>query len=645
MDAFVTSRRSALGGGLLAVLLGGSAGSPARAADSAALQFTVPAPDPINAGETLALQALAINTGGERWLAGSYYWVGEVYDLEYKLLGRTAQVAPQEEVAPGAVAAISLPFHVPETMEGRKLYRVLLLKDDRTLIESDYKPFQVVEKPIAPPPQVVDYHLEGNMTMSYKNASRDKWAGHSGATSINTVGKIKESSYLLNTYLLHEPGRPVDPFIIVINLYAPWGTIYAGDITPTLGPLSISGQGMRGGMLEQRKGRLDWILAGGQTIESQSGTSTTNGRYARSLYAGKGRGELGWGFKADVSYFVSSDETGSLSADPKSADFRGPSLVPQKNSGAGLGLTWEPRPKLSFGAFYQKNKYYADVAKPPIEDGAWRGEAQWNRKVFKLKTYAQRTGPNFRTLGAPGVVGDRFTVDGNLGLYPLAWYSLSLAANQYNDNLNNDPKKLRTTQRVLSVGNNFSFPTATNLSLGYSQNQAKGTPATTLNNQTNTVGLTLGQGFRGHSASLSVQVSQFTDKTRIAHDLDTQTAGFSSTWRLPRSWTAALGVTTTQAKDKVDASKRSSQSLSPSVSWPLAKAWSAQVYGSYTAAKNTSPSFPSDTRTASVNSEFTWAMPQNSLTVGVGGNDTKDKVRAANTLKELTVLFRYSYSF
>ncbi|MBI4349696.1 MAG: hypothetical protein HY553_22865 [Elusimicrobia bacterium] len=618
----------------------------AAAADSAALQFTVPAPDPVTAGETLALQALAINTGNAPWAAGSYYWVAEIYDLEYRLLARTDQLSPQEVVQPGAVAAISLPFPVPETMEGRKLYRVFLIKETQTLVQSDYKPFQVTEKPIAPPPEAVDYHLEGNLTFSYKNSSRNKWGQHNGATSINTVGKIKDSSYLINVYLLHKPGEVVDPFIVVANLYAPWGTIYAGDINPTLHPLSVSGQGMRGGMLEQRRGRFDWTVVGGQTIESLPGTATANGRYARTLYAAKGRADIGWGVKADLNYFVSADETASLSTDPKSPQFRGPSLVPQKNSGAGLGLTWEPISKLAFGAYYQSNSFHSDVSKPGVKDNAWRGEFSLSRRLFKFKSYVQRTGPNYRALAAPGIVGDRMTFDGALGLFPAPWYSLSISGNQYRDNLASDPKKLKTTQRVVSIGNNFTFATGTNFGVSVSQNSAIGQPATQLNNQTTTMGTAVGQTFEaGHSVSFNVQLSQFRDKTTLAHDLDTQTAGVASTWRLPRSCTGALGVSVTQAKDKFDGSKRQSQTASPSLAVPISKKWSSQYYGTYNQSKNTSNTFPSEITNISVNTEFTYARPQNSVTVGVGANQNKDKTSTANTYKEVTALMRWSYSF
>ncbi|MEK7656197.1 MAG: hypothetical protein AAB412_00425, partial [Elusimicrobiota bacterium] len=481
----------------------------AWAGDSASLQFTVPAPDPVQAGETLAIQALAVNTGTDQWPIGSYYWVAEIYDLEYKMLARTDQVSPQETIPPGAVAAVSLPFFVPDTAVGRRLYRIFLVKDSKNLLTSDYKPFQIVEKPLPPTPEVQDYRMEGNVTLAFKNSSRDKWRRPGGATTINTVGKVKDSSYLFNAYLLHEAGKVVDPFIIVLNYYAPWGTIYAGDVSPSLSPLSVAGQGMRGAMLEQRKERFSWTLAGGQTITSQAGTAATNGRYARSMYAAKGAYSLADSLTTSVNAFLSADEIGSLSSDPKSNDFRGPSLLPQKNTGYGAGLAWTPAAKTVLSADYENTGYQADAGKPGVKDSAWKGEFRWERRLFKLRTFVQRAGPRFVSFGAPSVVGDRMTYDAAVSLFPLPSYTLSLGGNQYQDNLASDPSRVTTTQRLVTVGNALQLPTGTGLGFNLSLNTARGKPATALDNQTTTMGLGVSQALGRHSASLGAQMSQF----------------------------------------------------------------------------------------------------------------------------------------
>lgn len=616
------------------------------AAEAASLQFTVPAPDPAQAGDMVSLQVLAVNSGTNGWGPGTYYWVAEIYDLDYKLVARTDQVSPHESVQPGAVAAISLPFHIPDSMSGRRLYRVFLVQNGKTLIESDYKGFQITERLLPPPPAVVDYHMEGNITTSLRSAGHTGWKRVNGTTSFNTVGKIKDNSYLINLYILHQPGNIFDPFIIVGNFYAPWGTVYGGDILPALGPLAVSGQGMRGVMLEQHKGPWDWSLLGGRTIASQAGTATANGRYARSLYSGKLGLAPGGRVKINANYFVSSDEVGSLSSDPKSANFRGPNLVAQKNSGYGLDLGWEPFSKIKFLTAYQKNKYWADLGGSPKQDTAVRVEFSAERKYFKLRTYLQRAGANFTAFGNPGIAGDRLTYDGQLGLYPTSNYSLSLGLNQFKDNLANDPDRTTTTQRVVNMSHALQLPSATSLSLNASLNTAQGKPVTVLNNQTTTVGLGVAQTVGRQAFSVTAQSSQFRDKNKIAHDLDTLTLGLSSSLKLRRTWGVTLGLTTSDTKDKIDGSKRSSQSFGPSLALPLAKAWTAQFWGTYTATKNTSPTLPADSRQLALNSEYTWACnKQTSVTFGVGANDSKDKFDAANTYKELTASLRYSYTF
>ncbi len=622
--------------------------APARAfaSDAGSLQFTVPAPDPAQAGDIVSLQALAVNTGTSQWEPGSYYWVGEVYDLDYHLIARTAPLSPREAVAAGAVSAVSLPFPIPETMSGRRLYRVFLVKDNRTMLESDYKGFQIVEKPIPPPPEVVTYHMEGNLTVGLRSSSRAGWKRVSGTTTFNTVGKIKNNSYLINLYLLHAPGQVFDPFIIVANFYAPWGTIYGGDISPNLGPLAVSGQGMRGVMLEQRNGKWDWTVLGGQTITSQAGTATTNGRFARSMYSAKLGLAPGGKVKINANYFVSTDEVGSLSNDPKSANFRGPTLVAQKNSGYGLDLGWEPVSKLKFLVAYQKNAFWVNAGGRPANDTATRFEVGWERKIFKIRTYYQRAGVNFVAFGNPGIIGDRLTYDLQLGFFPAAWYSLNLGANQYTDNLANNPNKTTTTQRIVNMTHAFQLPTATSLSLNGSVNLVKGKPLTAIDNQTTTIGLAVGQLIKRHSVSLNAQSSQFRDKNRLAHNLDTMTVGFSSSWKLPRKWGATLGVTQSTTKDKNDGSKRTSQSLGPGLSVPFSAAWSGQFWGTYTATKNTSTILPADNTLLSVNSEYTWnySKPIN-VTFGLGANTSKDKIVIANTYKEVTASLRCSYTF
>ena len=122
--------------------------------------------------------------------------------------------------------------------------------------------------------------------------------------------------------------------------------------------------------------------------------------------------------------------------------------------------------------------------------------------------------------------------------------------------------------------------------------------------------------------------------------------GLNTNLSLPHNSIGSLGVTTTQASDKIDGSKRKSQSTSLSYSRPLWPKWTGQFFGSLTTTKNTSPLFPSDSSTLSVNTELTWnVQKQINMAFGVGYNKTQDKIQTANNTKEIVLSTRYSYSF
>src|SRR6202044_1022376 len=146
-----------------------------------------------------------------------------------------------------------------------------------------------------------------------------------------------------------------------------------------------------------------------------------------------------------------------------------------------------------------------------------------------------------------------------------------------------------------------------------------GNPSSVLDNQTTTVGATVGQAISKHHISVNFQDSQFTDKTGLAHNLDTLTEGFSASWKLPRNCGLTLGLTETDTKDKTDGSRRTSQSFGPSFSVPLSKDWNGQFWGTYTATKNTSAALPANNSVLALNSEYTWACSkQTNVTFGLG---------------------------
>jgi len=77
-------------------------------------------------------------------------WVeAEVYDLKKTFVAKLDSVGPTVTVAPGGVSNAELTFQVPETYLGRRYFRVFLVRKEKRIIESTYRPFQITERTVA----------------------------------------------------------------------------------------------------------------------------------------------------------------------------------------------------------------------------------------------------------------------------------------------------------------------------------------------------------------------------------------------------------------------------------------------------------------------------------------------------------------
>ncbi len=624
---------------------------PLYAADSASLQFTVPFPDPAMAGEEVSFQVLAVNSGSQVWPKGSYFWSAEIYDVDYNFAAKTEEISPQEDIQPGAVAAAILKFNIPENYLGKRLYRIFLSKDGKRLIESEYKLFQITEKKIkeeAPPPPE-KYKIGGDISVTYKNSNLRQWKDHSGATTANIIGKVAESSFLFNAYLLHKNARLIDPYIILLNYYAPWGIIGAGDLSPSVSPLSVQGQGMRGGTLEQQKGRFGWIVFGGKTVNAQPGSLTTNGRYERQMYGVKGTVNLRQNLKISSNYVLSSDNMHSLNTNPASDNYTGPGLTPQKNPVYGASMGWEPFNRFSLTSDYQVSQFYPDVVSNVAarKGSAWRGEARWDGRIIKAKTSMQRTDPEFAAFSSPMAVADRMTVDWSLSVYPVKWLSFSALMNRYKDNLDNDPAKVATTQNQMTFANSIMAPTRTVFNVSYSVNSAVGNPSAVQNNQTDTIGFGLSQPFKSHNINAGYQMTKFTDKNKLAHDIDSAMMSLSAVLNPFKNFSCSMGAVMSISKDIIDSRENRSNSYTASFSRQMPKRRMAvQVWGTYSSNQTGVSITPSEAGVMAVNTELAWAKSdQSTLTFGVGRNESSDTGNPSRNFREITVTMRYGYSF
>ncbi len=626
----------------LAVLTGG----PAYADGTASLQFSVAAPDPVMAGSEVMFQTLVVNTGAAPWPRGTYYWVAEVYVIEgedRKFVAQTEPLSPPEDVAKGAAHGVQIPYLVPEIFSGRRLlYRAFLVVDGKRILETEYRGFQVIEREFKPPPEQ-NMRLGGDISFTYKNSNQGGWDNHQGITSANIVGKVKQSSFIFNTYLVHTYHRPITPNLIFLNYYAPWGTLSLGDVSPSLTPLSMESQGMRGAAFERTRDKLSWTALVGRIISPEEPTLTTAGRLSR--YAGglKVSYQARTNLRISVDTVLSRDDEYSVTQDTRAAV-----LLPQESLVYGAMAEWKVNPKLSYMGDLQASAYKADTDAPGAKSGtAWKQELKWRNKGFSARAAYSRVGAKFVSFASPSVISDRNTLDAEAGVPLSDRSSLALNYNTYTDNLENDPAKTTTKQTQTSLSNTTRVFTGTLLTASYMTNTSLGKPATVQDNKTTTLSFSVMQPVGVHNLNGTFQSSVFTDNTGFSPDLNTSLISLSGSFKVSPRLSASAGLVSSNTKDKVNSSTARNNTVNANVAYSMPKRSLAfQCWTAISSGRNNSPVMPSETGTRSLNLETIWLKSRSSkITFGAGMLSKTDKYNPAIEGTELSLLTRYNYSF
>ncbi|HOW28099.1 MAG TPA: hypothetical protein PK876_06330 [Elusimicrobiota bacterium] len=616
---------------------------PSRAADTGQFQLVIAAPDPVMAGERVQFQSIAVNKGTAVWRAKRYYLQAEVYTSDKIYLGRTERFKGTKDIRPGESLLTTLSFEVPPNYVDKYLYKVFVVHDETRVLESDFQPFQVKERPIIPPKPPA-MALGGNVIASYKNATgAEEFAGN---VSVNLVGRAKERTFLFNTYTTHDPNDSIDFYTILLNYYGPWVTAGLGDVSPSFSALSLYGQGMRGALGETKAhlGNVGWNISavGARVAAAEEGSSTSDGIYRRLLMGGKSEFLLPGRLAVSLNYVNAYDVDSSLQVS-------GPTVKPVDDKVMGGGFTWEIFPRVKIGGEYQGSSYQENKLSTvtAVTDSAWRTFVGYEGEKLNINGYVQRTGPDFVALGAPNATKDRMTYDAGLSLTPVGWFNVYGSFNSYSDNLRDDPSVVTTTQQIMSSGISFNLPTQTGLNLGYSVNTAVGDPRTAQDNETLTSSVGLSQTLWGQTVSLSYQSSEFTDKTLQTNDLLTNTLGSSLNLALGGRVSSSIGVTTSSTEDQVDASVQDVQSVSISVNYEMIKnKFYSQIWGTMNSTTDNDLVNKADNQTTSANLEFTVQATANTvLTLGGYQNKTKDVITPTNDTTSNGMNMRVSYSF
>lgn len=630
-----------------AILLLMLTAAPAAMANQAvSLQFTVAAPDPVMAGDEVVFQTLVVNTGAAAWRGGNYYWVAEVYSMdgdERRFLAKTDTLTPSEDVPAGGAAGARLPFTVPDNLKNtRLLYRVFLILDGRRILETDYRGFAVIEKEFRPPPPE-DFKIGGDVTFSYRNSSSDGWDNHQGITSANVVGKVKSSSFLFNSYIVHTRRRPVDPTILLLNFYAPWGTLGVGDISPSLTPLSMEGQGMRGVSFERQRERLSLTALVGRTVEADDPDGVSSGRFARYSGGGKVSYEVTDTLKLTADAVVTRDDEYSISLATSAT------LTPQENMVYGGAAAWNFAEGFTYTGEMQFASYKPDAgsATGATSGSAMRNEVRYRGSLLSARAAFSQIAAGFASLSSPAVIPDRQNQDAELTVYASDRLTLSGSYNSYTDNLEDDPAKTKTTQTQTGLSGALKLFRATLVNLSLMNNSSLGEPSTVQDNQTTTMNLTVSQPVSAHTLNFGMQTSEFTDNTGLSHDLSSSLLSLSGAFRVSSRLSASGGFVNSSSEDKVDSSKTDNTSITANFTYSLpARGLAFQIWGTMTSGESDSPTAPSETSTVALNLETIWLKSKESKFVfGLGVSSRTDKINPANDLSQLSVLTRYNYSF
>lgn len=632
------------------------------AADSASLQLTVASPDPVQSSGEIIFQVILANNGTEVWEAGRYYFEVQIYDSKKNYLVKTDRILGEKDVSSGNTALVYIPFEVPENYSGPYFYRVFMTHKEQRIYEGNFTFFSVTPLPPQPPKEK-PVSFGGNAILSVKTFATAKTKDVVNL-SVNSVGQVYGRSMLFN--LNTQTTKPSHTKIIqlLLTYYGPISTLNFGDVQPNFSPLSYANSGARGMWIQMPIKRFNTEIIGAQSVFKISGSSNPakSGTFARYVIGAQEKIELPKGFTVAVDYVSIFDDRNSLSADPKDAEFRGPEPKEVKNEVKSGMVVWKGfSQKLTVEgqmaqSVFSENTLAAVTKTVSSQGQALRFSTAYKGTKFSAKMSAQRTDPDFRALAAPSATSDRQTVDVGLGYnQPIktATLSMNMNANQFSDNLKGDPKKVTTTQTTMMLGSSLANPKPwPGITLSISINQGQDKSKTALDNQTQTVGISVNQPIGGKTnMNLGIQQSQFKDNLKKSADLASNTQNFSLSSglgsRINLSLSGTLSKTDSQSTLTTPAGSLTSTSYSASLNWKVIKdRLVAQIWTAIANRSGTSSGTKQEVKDQSQNFELTYQIFKKlAFTLGGSRNTTDDGVNPTKNVSETIMTARISMTF
>jgi len=626
---------------LLAVTRGLNAQNSAQTSATAEFQMLVPAPDPVNAGEKVSFQVIAINKGAEVWEKGGCEFEVEIYDSQKNYLAKSSKIKTKEAVDPGGTILDFVTFNVPPAYSGAYFFRVSITRNNERLAYSEFQQFNVTPlsaiSPALKPPS--DVQIGGNCTIAYKNESTNNWKNYVGNVSLNMLGSIYQKSVVCNLYTYHTPEKPFDLYNFILDYRTQKFDITLGDIMPNFSALSMSNAGMRGVLPVVRAGPTTTSVAIARSIDPVQGTDTANGTFARYTYAINEKIDVLYDNSIGISYVTSNDDKTSITTLGPSPQ----SMQAARNTVTGINFTIGALKYVTIKTDYAMSSFststVTDTEGPKdISDSAYKAALDSRLGIFSIRAGYQHVGTDFNSLASPTIAKDKNTYDFGTGVGLPKIGSFSLAYNSSVDNLKNDVSKITTKQNVTSVNTNLTLRKWPILSLGYALNDITGAPVEststvkTLDNKTNILMASIGYSMPWWINSVSFQQSDFKDAVKDVNDKQTLSGTYSTTFIFWEKISLNLGITDTKITDMYDKSLNVLDTFSLTLNYKVIKdKLMLAFWGNSTQRKDNDLTLPAQNTTQVSNAEITYYFTQQfSWTVGGGASNYKDILAPAN---------------
>jgi len=620
--------------------------STVKCAPSGNIQLAIASPDPVKAGDKITFQNIILNTGAEKWDAGDYFTEIEIYDKNRNYIRKAGKTTGKTTLNPGETALVYTPFSIPTAFEGDYFYKITLTLKEQRIIVSEYYTFTVIPlSQIPKPPSKISFG--GNAILSWKQTQREykmygSSSSYTGSLNINMVGKAYDAPVSLNLYALYDDENDFDLDNFLLTYYGNTFLVALGDIQPAFNSLVLYGAGVRGLNVTASKRGFSGSVVVSQSAEKSEGTSSENGVYARYLWGGEIKQNLGF-----ANSYLSGAYTGSKD-DDNSLDTPGPSLLAAKNDVVGGSGYFEMLGKLGIKAEYAQSQYKEDISSGAVKDTGIKATASIiNSDNLSLTGIYSKANPDFTSLGAPSSSKDKESYEISTAYNIPNWSSISVYLNKYSDNLAKDPNKTTSTQNIASGSISLQKPKFPIITLGYSLNSAVGDPKTALNNQTDTPSFSISHTLGATTLSASLQRSKFKDKTGVSDELKSDSGNFGIFTQIGQNLSVTTGATFSTVYNLATSTDTETGSYSISVNYNnlIKDKLSSALWGSYTTGKD-KPQQSTNTENLTGTLEFTYNLKQNlSATLGFTHTSYTDDIYKDQTYKENSGNIRCSMSF